>query len=384
MSCRVDLSFTASVLGNYFFSILFRDIDNNNIIYKTSSSKEESGKWLINGNFMSYDGQVVGQGETAVVSFIPDSTDDVFNKVLKVELLYSTEEISTEEMLFNATKAYNVLSGEVWASIPPGKYPVIVDGFSQFINEYIVFPEAAKFSSVNIDAQSSSYFELQGSSNDRNFIFPAGVTSLNGVKVGQFVKSFQFILGDNQQTSLTAIEATLAFNQPIVAVIIDENGMKSGDQYFVDQSKLVKVSRKDVVSTFQFYDGEYIRLDDDRKRLHIRFYQPRAATWPSPLLTLIPVPVGSINTPPEVGTVDDLSQGVGVEGNLAALSANPPEFPYATFRVIVSNSGNVSGQVTTTYFCATPLRSSCKMSANYTNQSTQAKDVHFKMSVYSD
>lgn len=386
MSCRVDLSFTASVLGNYFFSILFRDIDNNNIIYKTSSSKEESGKWLINGNFMSYDGQVVGQGETAVVSFIPDSTDDVFNKVLKVELLYSTEEISTEEMLFNATKAYNVLSGEVWASIPPGKYPVIVDGSSQFINEYIVFPEAAKFSSVNIDAQSSSYFELQGSSNDRNFIFPAGVTSLNGVKVGQFVKSFQFILGDDQQTSLTAIEATLAFNQPIVAVIIDENGMKSGDQYFVDQSKLVKVSRKDVVSTFQFYDGEYIRLDDDRKRLHIRFYQPRAATWPSPLLTLIPVPVGggSIKLP-DFGTVsEDTLEVSNPLADTQALAANPPEFPYATFRVIVSNSGNVSGQVTTTYFCATPLRSSCKMSANYTNQSTQAKDVHFKMSVYSD
>ena len=403
MSCKVDLSFTAPEFGNYFFSIVFKDLNDANIIYKQSSSKTESGKWLINGKFISYDGQVIAQGETVTVSYVPDSNDNVFNKVLKVELTYSTEETSGESMLFYASKSTHVTPGVSWwmnQSNPTSvNYPVVINGSSRtpYPSEYMVFAEAAKNCPVTILPQGDGYFETQGVGKDKNFIFPSGVSTLPGVTAGTFVKSFLFILGDDGATTLNPVEATLSFNQPIVAVLIDEETMQLSDGYFTDSLAPVNVSRTNVVDTFQFYDGEYMRLDEDRKRLHVRFYQPRNATWVTPLTKVSPKPpkgyVTSTSVVTETGAIPTGKPVVEVSGAvivpnadeaLGPLVSQENYRPYATFRVIVANTGRVSGQIVTTYFCPAPLRALCKISTSYTNNSSQSKDVHFKVSVYSD
>ena len=408
MSCKVDLSFTAPEFGNYFFSIAFKDLSDVNIIYKQSSSKTESGKWLINGKFISYDGQVIAQGETVTVSYVPDSNDNVFNKVLKVELTYSTEETSGESMLFYASKSTQVTPGVTWWMNDPFPvtvgYPVLINGSARipYLSEYMVFAEAAKNCPVTILPQGAGYFETQGVGKDQNFIFPSGVSSLPGVTAGTFVKSFLFVLGDDDGTTLNPVEATLSFNQPIVAVLIDEENMQFSDGYFTDPLAPINVSRKNVVDTFQFYDGEYMRLDEDRKKLHIRFYQPRKATWPTPLTKVSPKapkgfvtasPTGTDTAPVAINPVPTASINLGKdeasivsfsEETLGPLVSIENMKPYATFRVIVANTGRVSGQIVTTYFCPAPLRALCKISTSYTNNSSQSKDVHFKVSVYSD
>lgn len=399
MSCRVDVSFTAPEFGNYFFTISFKDIDNENIIYKQSSSKTESGKWLINDKYISYDGQVIAQGEKVKVSFVPDSNDDVFNKVLKVEITYSTEETSSEEMLFLPTKSQGIYPGVTWWD-SESNYPININGNgskdgSPYNSEYLIFSEAAINAPVSISSQNSDYFESQGISKDKNFVFPTGVTSLPGFSSGTFVKSFLFVLGDNGTEVASPVEATLSFNQPIVAVIIDKDNLTSTDLFFKDDSAPVNVKRTEVVSNFQFYDGEYIRLDEDRKKLHVRFYRPRASSWPTPLSSissniqknLISKSSSSSSESAIIFNRDLISNPPIVSDQLVdvtALAYPDGFFPYATFRVIVSNTGSVSGQITTTYFCSTPIKSTCKISTSYKNPSSEQKNVHFKVSVYGD
>jgi hypothetical protein len=399
MSCRVDISFTAPEFGNYFFNIIFKDIDNENIIYKQSYSKNEPGKWFVNERPISYDGQVISEGETVKISFVPDSNDDVYGKVLKVDLNYSTEETADENMLFVATKSTNVYPGDDWwFNGPPGKtsYPVIINGLPEsgypVDGEYLVFSEAAKNSSMSISAQDEDYFNSQGSAKDSNFIFPSGVSSLRGFESGTFVKSFLFVLGDDGSSSTKPIEATLTFNQPIVAVITDEFNLRLTDREFRDASSPVIVDRKNIVTFFQFYEGEYIRLGEDGKTLYVRFNQPRKNSWPGVYNQTIITSRPSSSTSSSGSGIPTLDTGAtpssvgstgGTEG-LIALSASANKSPFATFRVMVANYGRVSGQITTTYFCASPIKKSCKISTTYGNFSSESKNVHFKITVYSD
>ena len=73
-------------------------------------------------------------------------------------------------------------------------------------------------------------------------------------------------------------------------------------------------------------------------------------------------------------------------GGLSPLgfALDPSARPYGTLRIIVSNSGSATGQISTTYFCANPLFNSCKINMSYKNESTEVKNVHFKVSVFSD
>lgn len=405
MSCKVEVSFTAPEFGNYFFTIKFKDYANENIIYKTASSRSESGKWFINGKNMPFNGQVIAQGETVALSYVPDVNDDVFNKVLKVDIGYSVE--NEEEEIFITYKAPNITEGRGygWWDFPTRSYPIEIKSppAVDFIDEFLVFDEAAINSPVSVAEQKSSYFESIGSSKDTNFIFPSGVDSLPGFNAGDYVKSFLLLLGDDGLTTNNVIEGTLTFSAPIVAVIVDSANLTSTDKYFNDSSRPISIQRKGLVSNFQFYQGEYARLSEDRKSLTFRFRQPRRSFWPSVPGGTSSAKPGSIFTTIDTIVSDEVirevsssslnlfgAELVGGSGEdsgslgplVAALDANAR--PYGSLRIIVSNSGSATGQITTTYFCSSPILNSCKINMSYSNNSTEVKNVHFKVSVFSD
>lgn len=390
MSCRVDMSFTAPAFANYVFNIEFKDYENENIIYKSSSSKIEPGKWLINGKFIPYSGQTLDSNENVIISYIPDSRDNVFGKVLKVNIFYSSEIIAQEE--FQISKIHNITDGPDWIPDSP-PYPYVMDGGDPGPSEYLIFEELSLYSPISIQKQDSLYFETQGSGSGQNFIFPTGVDSLPGLDAGIFCKSFLLALLDDGNTNSQFIESSVTFSAPIVAVLTDERNLISTDSVFRNNQAQVVVNRKGVVSSFQFYSGEYVRLSDDRKTLYFRFLIPRQSTWPDPFNTSSTPPnqlVGQ-NSPPEV--VDDtISEELGLEDLTTLLSgsedltslASSVNFPYATMRIIISESSSASGFLESVFFCANPIRSSCRINAYYENTSTASKNVHFKVSVYSD
>lgn len=404
MSCKVEVSFTAPEFGNYFFTIKFKDYINENIIYKTASSRSESGKWFINGKNMPFNGQVIAQGETIVLSYVPDANDDVFNKVLKVDIGYSIE--NEQEEVFITYKAPSITEGRGygWWDIPSRSYPIEIKSppAVDFINEFLVFDEAAINAPVSVSEQKASYFESIGSSKDTNFIFPTGIDSLPGFSAGDHVKSFLLLLGDDGLTTNNVVEGTLTFSAPIVAVIVDSANLAATDNYFNDASRPIVIQRKGLVSNFQFYQGEYIRLSEDRKSLSLRFKQPRRTSWPSipggvtstkpgAILTtddtIVSVDVrevsGLLVAPSDLVVFGGADEAFGSVGPLVAgLSANAR--PYGSLRIIVSNTGSATGQITTTYFCASPIINSCKINMSYRNDSTEVKNVHFKVSVFAD
>jgi hypothetical protein len=406
MSCKVEVSFTAPEFGNYFFTVKFKDYNNDNIIYKMASSRSESGKWFINGLNIPYNGQVIAQGETVVLSYVPDANDDVFNKVLKVEIDYSIE--NEQEEIFITYKANSITDGRGigWWDAPSRPYPIEIKSPPpiDFLNEFLIFDEFSGNSPIALSEQRSSYFESIGSAKDVNFIFPTGVSSLPGFSAGEYVKSFLLVLGDDGLTSNNVVEGTLTFSSPIVAVIIDSSNLKSTDIYFNDSSRPINVQRKNIVSNFQFYQGEYIKLSEDRKSLTVRFRQPRRASWPS-------VPGSSSSKKPGavIANVETIVSDVIVSakelpaslvsdsGSLVLSDADAfgtvsplasalgaSERPFGSLRIVVSNSGSAVGQISTTYFCAQPIFNSCKINMSYTNQSTEVKNVHFKVSVFAD
>jgi len=390
MSCRVDMAFTAPSFANYIFNIDFKDYENENIIYKSSSSKIEPGKWLINGKFIPYSGQTLDANENVILSYIPDSRDDVFGKVLKVSISYSSEIIAQEE--FQISKIHNITDGADWIPDNP-KYPYRMDGTDPGNSEYLIFEEASLYSPISIKGQDSLYFETQGSGSGQNFIFPTGVEALPGLSSGAFCKSFLLALIDDGNTNAQFVESSITFSAPIVAVLTDERSLISTDSAFRKANAQVIVNRKGVVSSFQFYSGEYIRLSDDRKTLYFRFLIPRNLTWPDPFNTQSTPPnqITQQGDLPEVLddgiseelTLEDLSISLSGTEDLSAL-ASSVAFPYATMRIIVSEAASASGSLESVFFCAKPIRSSCRINAYYENTSTDSRNVHFKVSVYSD
>lgn len=384
MSCRVDISFLSPAFANYIFNIEFRDIDNENIIYKRSSSKIEPGKWLINGKFIPYSGQVLDANEQSVISFIPDSNDDVFGKLIKVVLTYSTEILGQED--FVTTKVHNITDGADWI---PSSYPYVLQGTDAGLNEYIIFEEASLYSPIEISRQSDTYFDMQGSSTGQKFIFPTNIRSLPGISAGTFCKSFLLSLIDNGDTNVRFVESSVTFSAPIAAVIVDEKSLIATDNIFKKINASVTVLRKNIVSIFQFYSGEYIRLSDDRKTLYFRFMAPRNATWPDTTGSQARLPTNIIQQPQSDLVVDDSLTVLGKEDALSSLAdtfalASTVSFPYATLRVIISDSASASGEVQSVFFCAKPIKTSCRINAFYDNLNTSTKNVHFKVSVYSD
>lgn len=388
MSCRVDISFLSPAFANYIFNIEFRDVNNDNIIYKRSSSKIEPGKWLINGKFIPYSGQVLDANERSVISFIPDSNDDVFGKLLKVIITYSTEIIGQEE--FIATKVHNITDGADWVTTTAsGTYPYVLQGTDAGIDEYVIFEEASLYSPINISRQNEIYFETQGSSAGQNFVFPTNIRSLPGISAGTFCKSFLLSLIDDGNTNAQFVESSVTFSAPIAAVLVDERNLIATDNIFRRQASPVSILRKNVVSSFQFYSGEYIRLSDDRKTLYFRFMIPRNATWPDPIGSQTRPPNNIIQQPNPDLIVDDSSPTLGIEDALDSLTdtvslVSPVTFPYATLRIIISDSASVSGEIESVFFCAKPIRLPCRINAFYENLNTAVKNVHFKVSVYSD
>lgn len=396
MSCRVDVSFTAPVSASYFFNISFVDLNDSNIVYKASSSRVEPGKWLVNGKFMPYNGQTLFEKEVSLISYIPDFSDDVFGRVMKVIIEYSTELTQTEE--FEIVKLHNISEGTSYESYGPPTY-ITGQGLAG-ANEYFVFSEAEKISSINISKQDEAYFESQGSSAERNFIFPSGVDSLPGLNAGSFAKSFLIVLQNNGQTSPVAKEASITFSAPIVAVIIDERGLELTDSHFRDPANPTIVRRSGVIDSFQFYSGEYIKLRDDGKTLDLRFFVPLASSWPNPggqqnknpkptfIYSDTPTAINvlefnSIIYPNELNSTFT-SLFSTTQGRSFFPLAAPPLFPYATIRVILANTGSVSGSIQTTFYCEKPIVNLCRINALYENFNNYNQNVHFKLNVYSD
>ena len=380
MSCRVDMKFIAPSSGTYFFSILFTDIEDPNIVYKTASSSQDSGNWLINNQSLSYDGQVLYLGEVVNISFTPSSTDSVFNKVLNVELKYSTLSTNEEEMFF--IKKQHILHGTDWATADtsPIKYIKLLPFEDYPANDYLIFTEKKCNSPISILPQSISYFNSQGVDPGVNFIFPAGVSSLPGVEVGAYVRSFLVVLGDPGDNPSGMLSASLEFDSPILAILVDEVGLKQSDSSFYNEESPVVVIRKNVTDTFQFNNGEYMRLDENRKTLHIKFANPKMSTWPTTYKSKEPPSQQIISLP----TIPEEVQGIGVNQDSVFALSSPDDRPYATFRVIIGNSDTSQGSIKGTYFCPFPLKTFCNLNASYKNNSTNLEYVHFKISVYSD
>ena len=396
MSCRVNLSFIAPVFSTYFFTISFVDINDSNVVYKVSSSKIEPGKWLVNGSYLPYNGRVLDAGESVVVTYLPDLDDNVFGKTLKVILNYTTEIVGGQEQ-FQTIKLHNISEGELYNGYGP---PTVINGSTPFVNEYFIFEEAGKNSTISIPRQSSSYFESQGTDSELNLIFPDGIDSLPGIDAGSFAKSFLVVLGDDGETSNSIVEASVTFSAPIAAILIDETTLSVTDGEFFDDSNPLSINRTNNISTFQFYSGEYLRLGDDRRTLFMRFYIPRKGSWPGSgeersrgpkkpntetlsnqdkIFSAISernLLVGSL-----VSSISD--SGLSGLGDLGALSSNV-DYPFATFRVLLSNSGSASGSVESIFYCANPVEKNCRINAVYKNSSYEQKYVHFKVSVYSD
>lgn len=404
MSCRVNLSFIAPSFSTYFFTISFVDMNDENIIYKTSSSKIEPGKWLVNGSYLPYNGKVLDAGESVVVTYLPDSEDNIFGRVLKVILNYTTEIMGQED--FQITKLHNITDGSKFyndGSGPPyninGTVPFYGTGEGQ-LSEYLIFEEAGKNSTISIPKQDSSYFESQGTDSERNLTFPEGLSSLPGVESGSFAKSFLVVLGDDGNSSNSIVEASVTFSAPIAAILIDDVSLSVTDNEFRDLSNPVFISRKKFISVFQFYSGEYLRIGEDRRTLYMRFYVPRKGSWPGSgeekSKNTSKPSSGNLSSQDQISAVisgnQDLSASLASfsvdsdlsgPGDLSALSSSV-EFPFATFRVILSSSGNASGSVESIFYCAKPIDKNCRINAVYKNSSYEQQYVHFKVSVYSD
>lgn len=399
MSCRVNLSFVAPVSSTYFFTISFVDINNENIVYKVSSSKIEPGKWLVNGSYLPYSGKILGAGESVVVTYIPDLEDNVYGKTLKVILNYTTEIVGPED--FQTIKLHNISNETLYQGYgDPRNVPVKIDGILPFSSEYLIFEESVKNSNISIPRQDSSYFESRGTDSARNLILPDGVDSLPGVEAGSFAKSFLVVLGDDGETSNSVVDASVTFSAPIAAILIDEVSLSATDIEFNNPSKPISIKRDNNISVFQFYSGEYMRLGDDRRTLYMRFYTPRKGSWPGSGDEKSRGPknpvIDSLSTQDRITSaisVDDLfsassllsdsGSAASVRGALRPL-ASSSNFPFATFRVLLSNSGSASGSVESIFYCANPVEKNCRINAIYKNSSYEQKDVHFKISVYSD
>ena len=320
IGCNVSFDFDAPENGSYDFCLYFYSDTSKKNIVKTKRTSDSIDGWYVDDEPFGYGGIVLQKRDNVNIEYKINGEDDLSGKVLYVEIEYKTKNIQ------------NPISSNNDKIIVLDKSPSLSfnDGITESSSYVYAVVEYRNKSEINIpiieEEDISTY-------NDNSIEVSFGdVKYLSGCKENDSISSIYVHFdpsGDVGETGYIIENVVLRLNEPIVGILWKKEDLEESDKYFSIEG--VPYSSRSNISEQPFTD---INISNDRMTLSfsMKSYNDNASC----------------------------------------------------FRIITSSNSSLYGTTSFSFYCPSEQPERCSVDVSFTNKYAVSKNVHFRITAYSD
>ncbi len=224
LGCKVVFDFQTDTSGLFHFTADFYTDEAKTTLEKSIDSRDSVVGWRVNDTQLDIEGALVAAGETVTVTYSPDQSDNLSNKLLYVTAKYVSNAAREGEIVAGGlTGNIEEVDSSVVSSVRQGEYQS---------DNVRIFSEGTFSSPVSKASQTAEEFEntLLGQGGDPEVVF-YGSDPLAGFNAGDKVRSY-YIHYDRSTSTEGEETVTIEFDSPIVGIYASGEDRAASDAIF--------------------------------------------------------------------------------------------------------------------------------------------------------
>ena len=323
VGCLVTFDFDVPVSGIYHFSAEFYSDRERTQLYKKVSSRFDIAGWRVDDQLIDSTGASLSGGSTAVVTYGVSREDDLSGQIYYVTLKYEGDPGDSGIDTGSSSSTANI------------EYLMLEDltdldislGARESDTIATVFREFEGESLIARAQQSLSVFGGET-------VFQGDLENLPGFSIGDRISSY-YVHFDPAAAVETQIEATIVFEDPIASIIFSHDDLESTDV------------------SLGFSAVTYNENDDDN----------RGVEFPS----------GS----------DDFFD-ISEDRKTIIISLTIGSDSWSNLRIVTTPTYDKDGNADFVFYCAAEQSSRCDVNVQFSNDTDEDQELHFRTTFYAD